>query len=84
MSFHSQVDTKDQNGRTEEEERAMGPVEAADSCNCDVMELLLSKKADVNARDQLGRSPIHFSALRGNLEVSRLLFEKAWHAGPRA
>lgn len=47
-----------------------------------VAQLLLSKEADVNSRDNLGITPLHLAAVQGHLEVVQLLM--ATGANPNA
>jgi ankyrin repeat protein len=39
----------------------------------DVAELLLAKKANVNARDKYDRTPLHYAIMNGNKDVAELL-----------
>ncbi len=48
---------------------------AAQSGRTGIVELLLSKGADVRARDFYGETPLHYAVDSGNLEVVRLLVE---------
>ena len=48
---------------------------AAQSGRTGIVELLLSKGADVRARDFYGETPLHYAVDSGNLEVVRLLGE---------
>lgn len=41
----------------------------------DIMEELIKNGADVNLRDNLGRTALHFACIRGNLEGVKLLVE---------
>jgi ankyrin repeat protein len=40
-----------------------------------VVRLLLEHGADINAQNQIGRTPLHWASIKGALEVVRLLLE---------
>ena len=42
----------------------------------DVAELLLANKADVNARDNDGDTPLHMAAMKGHKDMVELLLAK--------
>jgi ankyrin repeat protein len=44
-----------------------------------VAELLLANKADVNATNNNGETPLHLAALKGNKEVAELLRQHGGH-----
>ena len=46
------------------------------------MELLLDRKADVNAATDAGQTPLHLAAATGQPKISRLLIERG--ADPRS
>lgn len=48
---------------------------ASQSGRTGIVELLLSKGADVRARDSYGETPLHYAVDSGNLEVVKLLVE---------
>ncbi len=39
----------------------------------EVIKLLLSKGANINSKDHIGRTPLHFAARCGNVDVVRFL-----------
>jgi len=43
--------------------------------NCDVIEKLLSSKADVNAKDNNGETPLQWAAMGGNKEAVKMLLK---------
>ena len=48
---------------------------ASETGRTGIVELLLSKGADVRARDMYGETPLHYAVNSGNLEVVKLLVE---------
>jgi ankyrin repeat protein len=56
-------------------QEGMTPLHAAAtmSGNKDVVECLLANKADVNAKDNVGRTPLHVAAWRGAVDVAETL-----------
>jgi hypothetical protein len=48
-------------------------MEAAFNGHLDVCRLLIDKGAHIEAKDRYGRTPLHFAAGRGHLEIVRLL-----------
>lgn len=44
--------------------------------NMDIMKLIISKGADINAGDQSGITPLHMAVITGNVEASKLLLDK--------
>lgn len=54
--------------------RGMTPLHyAADNRQTEMLELLLAKKSDPNAPDQIGRTALHYCAQRGWLEGAKIL-----------
>lgn len=49
---------------------------AADMSSLDVVQLLLSKGADPNARDNIGETPLYIAALRGKTDIAVFLIEQ--------
>ncbi|XP_062519393.1 uncharacterized protein LOC134194477 isoform X3 [Corticium candelabrum] len=49
---------------------------AADHGNCDVVDVLLSKKADADARDEDGNKPFDLAVRRGHMSTANRLFSK--------
>ena len=41
-----------------------------------VARLLIANKANVNAKDAKNRTPLHYAALSGNYDLTRLLVER--------
>nr|GEV48554.1 acyl-CoA-binding domain-containing protein 1-like [Tanacetum cinerariifolium] len=63
------VDTKDSEGRT--------PLHwAVDRGHIDVVELLLSRNADVNLKDNEGQTPLHYAAVCERKEIGELLVKR--------
>ncbi|WP_319803449.1 ankyrin repeat domain-containing protein [Wolbachia endosymbiont (group B) of Aporia crataegi] len=49
---------------------------AAKNNNSDLVDLLLTKGADINAKDNSGNTPLHLATLNGKLQVVKKLLEK--------
>jgi len=45
----------------------------------EVVELLLTKNADVNAKDEIGETPLHAAVLKGHMDVAELLRQHGGH-----
>jgi len=45
----------------------------------DVVELLLANKADVNAKDNSGKTPLHIAVSKGHKDVVELLRQHGGH-----
>lgn len=51
-------------------------LEAANRGNKNVVELLLTYHADINAKDNLGNTPLHFATLSGHKDIADFLHEQ--------
>ena len=49
----------------------------------EVVELLIDKGADVNAKGKYGRTPLHWAAHQGHWEIAELLIAKGADVNPK-
>jgi ankyrin repeat domain-containing protein 50 len=56
---------------------------AAIECHAVAAFLLLSHRANVNAKDYMGYTPLHHAAEKGNMTITKLLFQFGARASPR-
>ena len=43
--------------------------------DCSILQLLIFNKANVNAEDQHGSTPLHYACLKGNIKAVRKLLK---------